>query len=211
MKKILSLGLFIIISCGFMIGCQSKMSEEEMDNLKNQESLIYSSSTDILTILCDTIDYSYELFADNSKEIIDANKNRILNTSEDVEMYEKALDNISLDNLKNYHNYLVEYKGTTQEQEDIEFNEIKYKYLLSRRQLAYTKEIIELCSNDNLSKEVFDRIKNIKILQENVISENDNDKKEVIELQNELDNKYKIDSKELYDIESKVKESTFTY
>ena len=26
-----------------------------------------------------------------------------------------------------------------------------------------------------------------------------------------LDNKYKIDSKELYDIESKVKESTFTY
>lgn len=211
MKKILSLGLFIIICCGFIVGCQSKMSEEEMDNLKNQESLIHSSSTDILTILCDTIDYSYELFADNSKEIIDANKNRILNTSKDVKMYEDALDKISLDNLKKFHNYLVEYKGTTQEQEDIEFNEIKYKYLLSRRQLAYTKEIIELCSNNNLSKEVFDRIKNIKILQENVISENNNNKKEVMELQNELDKKYNTNSKELYDIESKVKKSTFTY
>lgn len=211
MKKILSIGLFIIICCGLMVGCKSKMSEEEMENLKNQESLIHSSSTDTLTILCDTIDYSYELFADNSKEIIDANKNRILNTSKDVKMYEDALDNISLDNIKNYHNYLVEYKGTTQEQEDIEFNEIKYKYLLSRRQLAYTKEIIELCSDDNLSKEVFDRIKNIKILQENIISENNNDKKEVVELQNELDKKYGIDSKELYDIESKVKKSTFTY
>lgn len=211
MKKILSLGLFIIISCGLMVGCSNKISEEDVDNLKNQESSVYSNSTDIFTMLCDTIDYSYELFADNSKEIIDANKHRILNTSEDVEMYEKALDNISLDNLKNYHNYLVEYKGTTQEQEDINFNKMKYTYLLSKRQLAYTKEIIELCSNDNLSKEVFDRIKNIKILQENIISENNNNKKEVIELQNELDKKYDIDSKELYDIESKVKKSTFTY
>ncbi|WP_419726218.1 hypothetical protein [Terrisporobacter petrolearius] len=211
MKKLLSLGLFIIVCCGFIVGCGNKMSEEDMSNLKNQESSVYSNSTNIYTMLCDTIDYSYELFADNSKEITDANKNRILNTSKDVEMYEDVLDNISLDKLKNYHNYLVEYKGTTQEEEDIEFNKTKYKYLLSKRQLAYTKEVIELCNNDNLSGEVFDRIKNIKILQETIVSENNNYKKEVIELQNELDKKYNIDSKELYDVESKVKKSTFTY
>lgn len=211
MKKILSLGLFIIICCGFIVGCGNKMSEEDMSNLKNQESSVYSNSTNIYTMSCDVLEYSYELFKDNDKETILLNKNRVLNASGEVKTYESILDGISLDKLKSYHNYSVEYKGTTQEEEDIKFNKTKYNYLLSKRQLAYTKEVIELCGNDNLSGEVFNRIKNIKILQETIVSENNNYKKEVIELQNELDKKYNIDSKELYDIESKVKKSTFTY
>lgn len=196
-KKYKSRGLLILLMVFLilnLVGCSNKMSEDDIEKYEKQESLIYTESTNINNMLYNILNYP---------KIIE----KVLDEEDNVEEYENKLNSVSLKGLKKYHNYMVEYKGTTQEEEDVKFNKVKYKYLLAKRDLAYTEELLGLYENDTLSDEVESRIYDIKFLYENSITQDSEVGQEILDLQKELDKKYDIDSSEIYDLESRLQES----
>lgn len=72
MKKILSLGLFIIICCGFMVGCKSKMTRDEIYKYEEQENKIEYNLKTASETLSSVITYSYLIWSiEDQKEIDD--------------------------------------------------------------------------------------------------------------------------------------------
>lgn len=202
MKKILSLGLFIIICCSFMIGCSNKMTIDEIDKYEEQENNIKSDLNTSSEILKSIITYSDIIWAIDDQKEIDELYKKMLGKQDLIKETEDDLDRISLNKLLKFHNYMVEYKGTTQEKEDNEFISINYQYLLAKRRLAYSKEIISLYDDGTLSEEEYKKIENINYLSNNYL--NDDFKKDIKALQDELDEKYSLDSKTLRELSDKL-------
>lgn len=203
MKKILSLGLFIIISCSFMVGCNSKITRDEIDEYEEQESTIEFGLKTASEKLDSVVTYSNLIWNTEDKKTIDELYQKMSSNLDYINEVEQKLNKISLDELSNFHNYMVEYKGTTQEKEDNKFMRIKCQYLLAKRKLAYADKIIDLYSDGTLSSEEYDKIKIIEFISDDPSngSSNENVKK----LQQELDKEYFLDSKELYDLYDKLK------
>jgi len=203
MKKILSLGLFIIICCGFMVGCNSKMTRDEIDKYEEQESTIEYGLKTASEKFDSVVNYSNLIWDTEDKKTIDELYQKMSSNLDYINEVEKNLNKISLDELSNFHNQMVEYRGTTQEKEDNKFMSVKYQYLLAKRRLAYADKIIDLYSDGTLSEEEYDKIQNIDLLADDqrIRSSNENVKK----LQQELDKEYFLDSKELYELYDKLK------
>lgn len=202
MKKILSLGLFIIICCSFMVGCSNKMSIDEIDKYEEQENNIKSDLNTSSEILKSIITYSDIIWAVDDQKEIDELYKKMLGKQDLIKETEDDLDRVSLNKLLKFHNYMVEYKGTTQEKEDNEFISINYQYLLAKRRLAYSKEIISLYDDGTLSEEEYKKIENINYLSNNYL--NDDFKKDIKALQDKLDEKYSLDSKTLRELSDKL-------
>lgn len=202
MKKILSLGLFMIICCSFMIGCSNKMSIDEIDKYEEQENNIKSDLNTSSEILKSIITYSDIIWAVDDQKEIDELYKKMLGKQDLIKETEDDLDRVSLNKLLKFHNYMVEYKGTTQEKEDNEFISINYQYLLAKRRLAYSKEIISLYDDGTLSEEEYKKIENINYLSNNYL--NDDFKKDIKALQDKLDEKYSLDSKTLRELSDKL-------
>lgn len=202
MKKILSLGLFMIICCSFMIGCGNKMSIDEIDKYEEQENNIKSDLNTSSEILKSIITYSDIIWAVDDQKEIDELYKKMLGKQDLIKETEDDLDRVSLNKLLKFHNYMVEYKGTTQEKEDNEFISINYQYLLAKRRLAYSKEIISLYDDGTLSEEEYKKIENINYLSNNYL--NDDFKKDIKTLQDKLDEKYSLDSKTLRELSDKL-------
>lgn len=203
MKKILSLGLFIIICCSFMVGCNSKMTRDEIDKYEEQESTIEYGLKTASEKLDSVVAYSNLIWNTEDKKTIDDLYQKMSGNLDSINEVEQKLNKISLDELSNFHNYMFEYKGTTQEKEDNKFMRIKCQYLLAKRKLAYADKIIDLYSDGTLSSEEYDKIKIIEFISDDPSngSSNENVKK----LQQELDKEYFLDSKELYELYDKLK------
>lgn len=200
MKKILSLGLFIIIFCGFMVGCKSKMTRDEIDKYEEQENKIEYNLKIASETLNSVITYSDLIWSIEDQKEIDDLYRKMTNKQDIIDQSERDLNEISLNKLLNFHNYMVEYRGTTQEKEDNKFMSMNYQYLLAKRRLAYADKIISLYSDGTLSSDEHDRIQNIDYLSTNYL--NDDMNKKIKTLQDELDKEYSLDSKglsELYD------------
>lgn len=202
MKKILSLGLFMIICCSFMVGCSNKMSIDEIDKYEEQENNIKSDLNTSSEILKSIITYSDIIWAVDDQKEIDELYKKMLGKQDLIKETEDDLDRVSLNKLLKFHNYMVEYKGTTQEKEDNEFISINYQYLLAKRRLAYSKEIISLYDDGTLSEEEYKKIENINYLSNNYL--NDDFKKDIKTLQDKLDEKYSLDSKTLRELSDKL-------
>lgn len=203
MKKILSLGLFIIVCCGLMVGCKSKMTRNEINKYEEQELTIEYGLKAASEKLDSVITYSNLIWNTEDEKTIDELYQKMLSNLDFINQVEQDLNEISLDELSNFHNYMVEYRGTTQEKEDNKFMNVKYQYLLAKRTLAYADKIIDLYSDGTLSSEENDKIKIIEFISEDLSngSSNENVKK----LQQELDKEYFLDSKELYELHDKFK------
>lgn len=207
MRRMLSLGLFMIICSSFMVGCSNKMSMDKMDRYKQQESDLESDLESAVDVLDDIIFNSNMIWVTDNQKEIDKEWSKILDKEKSIKKIENNLQKISLNKLLKYHNYMVEYKGTTQEKEDNEFIVANYQYLLIKRKLAYSKEIISLYEDSNLSAKEYEKIEDIKFLS-NYFLEDDEDEfpKDTKKLQNDLDEKYSLDSKTLRELYDKVVE-----
>lgn len=203
MKKILSLGLFIIISCGLMVGCNNKMTRDEINKYEQQETTIEYGLKTASEKFDSVVTYSNLIWNTEDKKTVDELYQKMHSNLDSINEVEQDLNKISLDELSNFHNYMVEYRGTTQEKEDNKFMSMKYQYLLAKRRLAYADKIIDLYSDGTLSSEEYDKIQSIEFISDNPSngSSNENVKK----LQQELDKEYFLDSKELYELYDKLK------
>lgn len=203
MKKILSLGILVLICCGFITGCNNKMSRDEISKYEEQETSIKYGLKTASEKFDSVVSYTHKIWITDDEETVNKLYQDMHDNLEMINAIEKDLSKISLDELSDYHNYMVEYKGTTQEKEDNNFMRIKYQYLLAKIRLAYADKIINLYSDGTLSSEEYDQIKNIELLADGqrIRSTSENIKK----LQSELDKEYFLDSKELYDLYDKLK------
>lgn len=188
MKKLLSLGLILGVCGSFMVGCTKKLSDEEMIECKKYEDKL----ADDLYML----NYLVEEMVENSNNV--NGYKPILGNKKLIHGYEEKINNISLEKLELYHKNLKEYKKI----EDNNFQDVKYKYLLGQRKLAYCKEIISLCEDKNISLEDQLKIQNLGVLSTIIANKNDEDSfahsEKLINLQTQMDEKYKLDSNELY-------------
>lgn len=203
MKKILSLGLFMIICCSFMVGCKNEMSRDEIDKYEEQESEIKYCLKTAGETLDSIITYSDLIWSIEDQKEIDDLYSKMTDKQDIIGQAVRNLNEISLNKLLKFHNYMVEYRGTTQEKEDNEFMSMNYQYLLAKRRLAYANEIISLYSDGNLSSEEYDIIQNIDYLSSNYLDDDAN--KKIKTLQDELDKEYSLDSKELSELYNKLR------
>ncbi|WP_419726217.1 hypothetical protein [Terrisporobacter petrolearius] len=203
MKKILSLGLFIIICGSFMVGCQSKMTRDDIDKYEEQENKIEYNLKTASETLNSVITYSDLIWSIEDQKEIDDLYRKMADNQDTIDQAERDLNKISLNKLLNFHNYMVEYRGTTQEKEDNKFMSMNYQYLLAKRRLAYADKIISLYSDGTLSSDEHDRIQNIDYLSTNYL--NDDMNKNIKTLQDELDKEYSLDSKGLSELYGKLR------
>lgn len=200
MKKILSLGLIVGL-CISVVGCSKKMSVDEIEECSKTESHIemYYSKT---SITFESLMKRFKLALIGTGEVdIEGAEKDISELNECKIM----IDELKLNDLKKYHDYMVEYKGSTQGEEDYKFIEKNYEYLTSKRLLAYTEEIESYLKDDELSTQELVNVKGLKKLWFGAISFDNDVVDEVLKtFQFDLDKKYGIDSQELYDIQQKM-------
>lgn len=154
MKKILNLGLILVL-CGNLVGCE--MSEEKIEQCKEYEELLDVTTQDV----DETYNDIYERAVTNDdmgygeiEPVITIGENAITN-------HENDLNEVSMDDLKKYHDYLVEYRGTTQEEEDNNFMITKSVYMVNTLTLSYASEIMSLYNGEELSKDDIEMVKKI--------------------------------------------------
>lgn len=203
MKKIFSLGSILLL-CGILTACSNEMNVEQIDEYKKQEeniTLYYNKTHDMIKDVKENTNTIWE--SDDKEEQEDA----YIKISENVELineYSKELKQISLDELQEFHNYMVEYQGTTQSEEDYNFIKINYDYLMTKRRLAYLDKMISYYNDGSLGADECIMIDDITTLSKVVISEEDNVEKNLKDLQFELDKEYNLDSESLYELERKM-------
>lgn len=203
MKKLLILGLILVL-CGTLVACSSKMSVEKIDEYKKQEDDIvsyYNETHDMMKNVKENTKIIWE--SDDEDEQEDA----YIKISDDAELlneYGRELNKISLDELRDFHNYMVEYKGTTQSEEDYNFIKINYNYLMAKRRLAYLDKIMSFYDDGSLRADECIMIDDTATLSNVVISEEDDVEKNLKDLQFELDEEYGLDSESLYELERKM-------
>lgn len=203
MKKLLSLGLVLVL-CGSLTACGNKMSVEKIDEYKKQEDDItsyYNKTHDMIEDVKENTDIIWE--SDDKEEQEDA----YIKISDNVDVineYARELKKISLDKLQEFHNYMVEYKGTTQSEEDYNFIKINYNYLMAKRRLAYLDKIMSFYKDGVLGADECIMIDDIATLSNVVINEEGKVEKNLKDLQFELDEEYGLDSESLYELERKM-------
>lgn len=193
-KKMI-IGLTLVMSIT-TIGCTQKMSDTEMIVCKTYEDKL----EDNLFVLNSFVNE----MVDNSQNV--SGYNTILSNKEWINKYDEKINNVSLDDLELYHKNLKKYKNV----KDDDLENIKYLYFLCQRKLSYSKEIIELCEDKEISSEDLLKIQKLGILSGIVANANDSDtfanSEKLIKLQKEMDDKYGMDSAELYLLQEIINE-----
>lgn len=200
-KKIITLGISLFMAMS-IVGCKNKMSREEIDKYEEQESKIEYCLKTASETLNSVITYSDLIWSIEDQKEIDDLYRKMTDKQDIIDQAIRDLNGISLNKLLKFHNYMVEYRGTTQEKEDNEFMSMNYQYLVAKRQLAYADKIISLYSDGSLSSEEYDIIQNIDYLSSNYL---DDENKKIKTLQDELDKEYSLDSEELSELYNKLR------
>lgn len=203
MRKILSLGL-VLVSCGILTACSNEMNVEKIDEYKKQEediTLYYNETHDMIKDVKENTNIIWE--SEDKEEQEDA-YTKISDNVELINEYSKKLKQISLDELQDFHNYMVEYQGTTQSEEDYNFIKVNYNYLMTKRRLAYLDKMVSYYDDGSLRADECIMIDDITTLSNVVISEEDDVEKNLKDLQLKLDEEYDLDSESLYELERKM-------
>lgn len=203
MKKIFGLGLVLVL-CGSLTACGNKMSVEKIDEYKKQEDDITSYYNKTHEMIKDVKENTNVIWESDDKDKQEEAYIKISDNAEAINEYSRELKKISLDKLQEFHNYMVEYKGTTQSEEDYNFIKINYNYLMTKRRLAYLDKMISYYDDGSLRADECIMIDDIATLSNVVISEEDEVEKNLKDLQSELDKEYDLDSESLYELERKM-------
>lgn len=154
MKKIFSFGLVLIL-CGSLTACG--MSEEKIEQCREYEELLNVTTQNIDEAYTDIFERAItndDMGYGEIKPVITIGEDTVTNHAND-------LNEVSMDDLKKYHEYLVDYRGTTQEEEDNNFIITKSKYMRNMLTLSYASEILSLYNSEELSKDDIEIVKKI--------------------------------------------------
>ena len=157
-----------------MIGCSNNINKEDVDN---QVSIIK------------------ECF-DESREVMDCingylgdDGSDLIGQTENIDKIEEKLKEVSIDDIEKI------YKN-----ED-DFKKIKFDYLFTQRRIACGKEILKMYDDDNsFSEDEFSEALNL-INASNTVGEIT---EKIEKIQNEIDSKYGLDSKEINKLGSEL-------
>lgn len=188
-------GLTLIASI-MTVGCAEKMSDGEMIQCKKYEDKLDDNLLKLNFVVNGMVNESEKIYGYRS----------IVRDKSLIDIYEENVNKISLDRLELYHENLKKYKNVKND----DFQDVKYKYLLCKRNVAYAREIISLCDDEEISSEESLKIQKLGTLSNIIANENDEDSfahsEKLIKLQKEMDDKYGTDSTELYLLQEMINE-----
>ena len=110
---------------------------------------------------------------------------------------------INLEELEKYHNFMVGYSGTTQEEQDIEYSVAKLNYLQALRNIAYATEICSYYDDGELDQDELETINNIDDIRDLYLDEETSLESDY-ELQSQLDKYYNMDTKEMLKLRERI-------
>ena len=157
MKRIFSLGLVLGLCGSLIVGCSNSMSDDDLEKCKEYEEYLglYSQNADeIYDRLIELTTESEDMGDGDKSVLINGEKYKIISAKND-------LNQVSLKDLEKYHDYMVEYRGTTQEEEDTSFLVTKYSCMKALLNLEYANAIVSLYEDGNISDEDLNMINNI--------------------------------------------------
>lgn len=138
MKRILIVLGVGILTTSIVVGCgnKDKISDEEIQNIKYQETVIYSN-----------YDKAQDEIANIDKYIESKYKNKSINSDEfrnsqkSIRTISRDLENINMNEIKEYY---------TNENNINEYNELKNKYNQINRSVKYTDGITDMLKDDTI-------------------------------------------------------------
>lgn len=191
----IAIGLALLLSIT-TVGCTKRMSDSEMIECKKYEDEIEDNLFTLNFLVNDMVKDTEKVYGYKP----------ILGNKTWIDRFEENVNEVSLDNLKLYHENLKKYKDV----KDDNFENVKYNYLLCQRNIAYAREIISLCEDKIITSEESLKIQKLGTLSGIIANENDEDalahSEKLIELQKEMDDKYELDSTELYLLQEMINE-----
>ena len=203
MKKILSLGLFIIICCSFMVGCSNKMTDEEMDKYCDYESEIESMNMDSNQIKKRVDEYIEKFDIPDIQYTLRINSGDLERYKDELKEYNEKLNSMDVSKFKKFYENVSEYRGSNKKEEQDNYENTKKKIFDIKRKFAYYSEIIPYISDNEITES---ESKEIKQLQELSLYHIDNETLEMfptrftdedIKKQNDIYEKYNINEEEL--------------
>ena len=132
-KKIITLGAGVLITLS-MVGCNNKLSSEDIESIRNQETVInenYNKAQDEIKIIDGYIELKYE------NKSIDSDEFR--NCQKSIREIGRDLENINMDEMKEYH---------TSESNIEKYNNLKNKYNQINRSVKYVKGVSNMLKDD---------------------------------------------------------------
>lgn len=203
MKKILSLGLSIVICCSFMVGCNSKMSNEEMDKYCDYESDIKSMNMDSSQIKKRVDEYIEKFDIPDIQYTLRISSDDLKRYKEELKESNDKLNGMDISKFKDFYENVHEYRGTNKKEEQDNYENTKKKIFSIKRNFAYYSEIIPYILDDKITESERKEIKQLQELSLYHI----NDKTlemfptrftdEDIKKQNDIYEKYNINEEEL--------------
>ncbi|MCC3866973.1 hypothetical protein [Terrisporobacter mayombei] len=193
MKKILSLGLFIIICCGFMVGCKSEMSEDdvinESKNIENVEMELYA--------LTDKIDEKVESIHE-AKNQLDSEKyyKELCELKKQFDECKKKQDKLNIDGVKEYYRNLYD-KGN--DDAGLQFEYAKDSQKSIKKYISLYTEIFTYFDDDVLTYDEYCHALDIQLITRRLdfYKSDDEDNKEEYKFQEELKKKYDLNYEEV--------------
>lgn len=191
MKKILRLGLVLCICGSLMTGCSGKLSEEEINVIREQEQKLDEIYRDI-DFLKGGIDNSvFEISQQNKNKSDDIYLNHMTKCMTEIDEYKKYIDNLNMLEIRSYYEYFAKENKISKETADDYYNHIEFKCSYIDRIYNYYKDIVEYTKDDKLDDT---EIKDISIIKDSVLNPNSADNK----FKESLDKVCLISSEEFY-------------
>ena len=154
MKKILSLGLVLVLCSGLMMGCNNvKLTEDEVEKCREYESNLDTTierandTYDSIISGVDAITSSIESGFGNPDYLIELDNNSI-------EATKSYVNEVSIEDLENYHNYLVDYEGFDENEEYEKLIISKAMHMGGNLELAFASQIMSLYNTDMSTDEI---------------------------------------------------------
>ena len=205
MRKLLSLGLILVL-CVSVAGCSKKMSEEKIVEFETVEQKIEDTMSAVENIGELAYMEYMMLYQDENKEGDYQHENDRVKLLDYLDTYESGIENISTDELEKYHTYLVDYKEANKNEEQYNFLVKKYELLRSNRLIAYSREILNSYEGGIIDISCLSRVIKLNELMTNVYVDDFSTPAHLVSIQSEIDEKYGLDVKELYDVQQEIQE-----
>ncbi|MEW9077399.1 hypothetical protein [Terrisporobacter glycolicus] len=162
MRKILSLGLFIIVCCGFMVGCKN-MSEEDMNKYCDYESDIKSMDIDARQIKNKVDEYIEKFDKPDVEYAFRINSDDLERYKDELREHNDELESMDVSKFKIFYENVYEYRDTNKKEEQDNYKKTKKRIFNIKRNFAYYSEIIPYILDDKITGS---ESKEIKQLQE---------------------------------------------
>lgn len=200
-KKMIILSISIFIGM-LIVGC-SRMSDEEMNKYCDYESDIESMNMDSNQIKKRVDEYIEKFDIPNIQYTLRINSDDLERYKDELKEFNNKLSSMDIGEFKRFYENAPEYRGSSEKEEQDNYENTKKKVLNIKRKFAYYSEIIPYILDNKITESESEEIKQ---LQELSLYHIDNETLELfptrftdedIKKQNDIYEKYSINKEEL--------------